>query len=139
MLRTVLSGGALSVTHFADTRMQGILRRRIVERLGRVPLGWFTQHSSGLVRKATQNDINDIHYLVAHGAVETTAAITVPLAGLALLARFTEGLVTGWLVSHPPGTVQTGCGLAGSPGSLPPVAVTRLSTLVVALAATVAV
>lgn len=85
VLRTVLSGGALSVTHFADTRMQGILRRRIVERLGRVPLGWFTQHSSGLVRKATQNDINDIHYLVAHGAVETTAAITVPLAGIGYL------------------------------------------------------
>ncbi|MFY1637089.1 ABC transporter ATP-binding protein [Solwaraspora sp. WMMB335] len=83
--RTVLGGAALSVTHFADARMQGVIRTRIVERLGRVPLGWFTQNSSGLVRKATQNDISDIHYLVAHGAVETTAAITVPLAGLAYL------------------------------------------------------
>ncbi|WP_422771456.1 ABC transporter ATP-binding protein [Plantactinospora sp. WMMC1484] len=83
--RTVLGGAALSVTHFADARLQGIIRTRIVERLGRVPLGWFTQNSSGLVRKATQNDINDIHYLVAHGAVETTAAVTVPLVGLAYL------------------------------------------------------
>lgn len=85
LARTVLSGGALSVTHFADGRMQGIIRTRIVERLGRVPLGWFTRNSSGVVRKATQNDIGDIHYLVAHGAVETTAAITVPLAGFAYL------------------------------------------------------
>lgn len=85
LARTLLSGAALSVTHFADARLQGIIRTRIVQRLGRVPLGWFTRNSSGLVRKATQNDINDIHYLVAHGAVETTAAITVPLAGLAYL------------------------------------------------------
>lgn len=85
LARTVLGGTALAVTHFADARMQGIIRTRIVRRLGRVPLGWFTQNSSGLVRKATQNDISDVHYLVAHGAVETTAAITVPLAGLAYL------------------------------------------------------
>lgn len=85
LARTALSGAALTVTHFADGRMQGIIRTQIVERLGRVPLGWFTQNSSGLVRKATQNDINDIHYLVAHGAVESAAAITVPLAGFAYL------------------------------------------------------
>lgn len=85
VLRTLLSGAALTITHFADARLQGDLRRRIVSRLGRAPLGWFTQHSSGSVRKATQNDIHDIHYLVAHGAVETAAAITVPLAGLAYL------------------------------------------------------
>lgn len=85
LARTILGGGALSVTHFADGRMQGVLRTRIVERLGRVPLGWFTQNSSGLVRKATQNDINDVHYLVAHGAVETTAAISVPVVGLIYL------------------------------------------------------
>lgn len=85
LARTVLSGAALSLTHFADGRMQGIIRTRIVERLGRVPLGWFTRHSSGSVRKATQNDIGDVHYLVAHGAVETAAALTVPLAGFAYL------------------------------------------------------
>lgn len=81
----MFSGAALSVTHFADSRMQGIIRTRIVERLGRVPLGWFTRNSSGLVRKATQNDIGDVHYLVAHGAVETAAAITVPLTGFLYL------------------------------------------------------
>ena len=84
--RAVLGGAALTITHYADARVQGVLRRGIVERLGRVPLGWFSQHSSGLVRKATQNDINDIHYLVAHGAVELTAAVCVPVVGIAYLA-----------------------------------------------------
>lgn len=83
--RTLLSGAALGITHFADARLQGVLRRRIVGHLGQVPLGWFTRNSSGQVRKATQNDIGDIHYLVAHAAVETTAAITVPLAGFGYL------------------------------------------------------
>lgn len=85
LARTLLSGGALFITHFADARLQGIIRTRIVSHLGRVPLGWFTRNSSGLVRKATQNDINDIHYLVAHGAVETTGSIALPLAGIGYL------------------------------------------------------
>ncbi|MGO1768994.1 MAG: ABC transporter ATP-binding protein [Microbacterium sp.] len=83
--RTTLSGCALSITHFADGRMQGVIRRRIVTHLGRLPLGWFTRNSSGRVRKATQNDIGDVHYLIAHGSVETTAAIVVPLTGFAYL------------------------------------------------------
>ncbi|HEY0188085.1 MAG TPA: ABC transporter ATP-binding protein [Cellulomonas sp.] len=86
MLRSVLGSAALGVTHFADARLQGILRTRIVEHLGRVPLGWFSRNASGLVRKATQNDIADIHYLVAHGAVETTGAIAVPVVGVVYMA-----------------------------------------------------
>jgi ATP-binding cassette subfamily B protein len=85
LARTVLGGAALAVTHQADARMQGLLRTRIVDHLGRVPLGWFSRNSSGLVRKATQNDIADIHYLVAHGAVETTGAVAVPLVGIGYL------------------------------------------------------
>lgn len=83
--RLVLGGSALVITHLADLKVQRLARIQMVERLGRVPLGWFTRHSSGLVRKATQDDIADIHYLVAHGAVDTAAAVTVPLAGLAYL------------------------------------------------------
>ncbi|MFT3886680.1 MAG: ABC transporter ATP-binding protein [Arachnia sp.] len=85
LARLLLSGAALAVTHVADATLQGIIRTRIVARLGRVPLGWFTRNASGVVRKATQNDIDDIHYLVAHGAVETAAAIATPLVGLAYL------------------------------------------------------
>ncbi|KUJ64162.1 hypothetical protein ACZ90_60835 [Streptomyces albus subsp. albus] len=37
------------------------------------------------MRKAAQNDVHDLHYLVAHSAVETTAAVTVPAVGLGYL------------------------------------------------------
>lgn len=78
-VRALLGGGALAVTHFADVKMQAILRRRIVATLGAVPLGWFTRNSSGLVRKATHNDIGDLHYAVAHRNVETVAGVATPL------------------------------------------------------------
>src|SRR5262245_10574897 len=41
--RGLLMGIALTLTHFADQRLQAVLRARMVAHLGRVPLGWFTQ------------------------------------------------------------------------------------------------
>lgn len=83
--RGVLMGLALAITHFADQRLQGILRARMVRHLGRVPLGWFTDTSSGVVRKAAQDDVHDLHQLIAHHSVELTAAIVLPVGGLAYL------------------------------------------------------
>jgi len=79
------NGAALSVTHAADHRLQASLRRRIVHRLGRVPLGWYSDTNSGLVRKAAQDDIDDLHHLIAHHDVEMTGAIVLPLGGVAYL------------------------------------------------------
>ncbi|WP_084216806.1 ABC transporter ATP-binding protein [Pseudonocardia spinosispora] len=84
-LRGLLLGGALAVTHLADVRLQALLRRRMVDHLGRVPLGWFSANSSGQVRKAAQNDVSDMHQLIAHHSVELTAACVLPLGGLGYL------------------------------------------------------
>ncbi|MFI6523851.1 ABC transporter ATP-binding protein [Streptomyces uncialis] len=83
--RGLFGAAALAVTHFADVGLQASLRRRIVARLGRAPLGWFDSNSSASVRKAAQNDVHDLHHLVAHSAVETVGAITVPVAGFGYL------------------------------------------------------
>ncbi|MFB9832660.1 ABC transporter ATP-binding protein [Actinoallomurus acaciae] len=85
LARAMLMGSALTITHFADVRLQAILRRRMVERLGRVPLGWFSEQSSGRVRKAAMSDVHDLHQLVAHHSVEMTAAVVMPLGGLSYL------------------------------------------------------
>lgn len=81
----VCTGGALWLTHLADHRLQAILRRALVDKLGRVPLGWYTDTASGAVRKAVQSDLEDLHHLVAHHYVELAAAIVVPAGGLAYL------------------------------------------------------
>ncbi len=83
LVRTVAGGTALTITHFADVDLQRSLRRRIVDTLGRLPLGWFNTTSSGEVRKAVQNDVGELHYLVAHSAVENTGALATPVFGLA--------------------------------------------------------
>jgi ATP-binding cassette, subfamily B, bacterial IrtA/YbtP len=83
LVRTVASATALTITHFADVDLQRSLRRRIVDTLGRLPLGWFNTMSSGEVRKAVQNDVGELHYLVAHSAVENTGALATPMFGLA--------------------------------------------------------
>jgi ATP-binding cassette, subfamily B, bacterial IrtA/YbtP len=82
LLRTLASGAALTITHFADAELQRSLRRRIVDTLGRLPLGWFDTTSSGEVRKAVQHDVGELHYLVAHSAVERAGALATPLFGL---------------------------------------------------------
>ncbi|MGC9497350.1 ABC transporter ATP-binding protein [Streptomyces sp. WG7] len=78
-------GAALWITHLADVRLQADLRRRTVAKLGRVPLGWYSATTSGQVRKAAQEDIDDLHHLVAHHDVELAGAIALPLAGLGYL------------------------------------------------------
>lgn len=81
-VRTLFSGIALTITHFADQDLQDILRRRLIDTLSRVPLGWFGKTTSGEVRKAAQNDVHELHYLVAHAKVETTGALATPIFGL---------------------------------------------------------
>ncbi len=83
LVRTLASGAALTITHFADVDLQRSLRLRIVEKLGRLPLGWFSATSSGEVRKAVQHDVGELHFLVAHSAVENTGALATPAFGLA--------------------------------------------------------
>lgn len=87
------NGVALWLTHVADHRLQAGLRDAMVRKLGRVPLGWYSDTTSGAVRKVVQDDLEDLHHLVAHHAVELTAAIVTPLAGLVWLASLNGYLV----------------------------------------------
>ncbi|WDV50228.1 ABC transporter ATP-binding protein [Streptomyces coeruleorubidus] len=83
--RLVLYATAGVLTHHADADLQLGLRRRIARRLGRLPLGWFTENSSGEVKKAAGDNISTLHHLVAHTALEVTAAIVAPLTALVYL------------------------------------------------------
>lgn len=71
---------ALALTHFADLELGDHLRRQVIERISRAPLSWFTATNAGRIRKALQDDIAQVHTLIAHQPVETTAAVVTPLA-----------------------------------------------------------
>lgn len=85
MLGWVSSGAALWITHIADHRLQAKLRRTLVTRLGKVPLGWYSDQNSGAVRKAVEDDLNELHHLVAHHYVELSSAIALPAGGILYL------------------------------------------------------
>ncbi|MDO5719783.1 MAG: ABC transporter ATP-binding protein [Actinomycetaceae bacterium] len=70
---------ALGVTHFADLRLVTHLRKQILQRVSSAPLAWFSESTSGSIRKAVQDDTKTLHTLIAHAPVETTAAIATPL------------------------------------------------------------
>lgn len=61
----LISAGEL-LAHLADNRITHHLRVAIVQRLSRVPLGWFSSRASGEVKQAIQDDINTLHSLTAH-------------------------------------------------------------------------
>ena len=70
---------AVVITHFADLKLRSVLQGRIIGRLSRAPLAWFSSSSTGQVRKAIQDDTVQVHALVAHAPVEQTAAIGIPV------------------------------------------------------------
>ncbi|MFF3027169.1 ABC transporter ATP-binding protein [Microbacterium sp. NPDC057944] len=79
-VRGLLQSGAMLWSHLIDAEHQFTLRQLLAAKLSRVPLGWFTERSSGEVKKLLQNDVDALHYLVAHARLEFVSALTLPLA-----------------------------------------------------------
>lgn len=71
---------ALLVTHIADIRFGHYVREQIVRTMSRAPLAWFSATASGRIRKAVQDDTHEIHTVIAHAPVESTAAVASPLS-----------------------------------------------------------
>jgi ATP-binding cassette subfamily B protein IrtA len=81
----MLSAGLLLWLHVVDMRFSAQVRRRLLDKLARVPLGWFTQRGSGAVKKLVQDDTLSLHYLVTHAVSDAVAAVVAPLAVLVYL------------------------------------------------------
>lgn len=89
-IRAVLSYLAIVWSHRLDMDYQLHLRQLLAAKLARLPLGWFTDRNSGTVKKLLQDDVQALHYLIAHARLDLVAAVTVPAASFAYL------LVVDW-------------------------------------------
>lgn len=69
----------LMVTHIADVTLGASIQTRIIHQLSEAPLGWFSENTSGHVRKILQDDVKNLHMLVAHRPVDVTVSILLPL------------------------------------------------------------
>ncbi|MGO2096529.1 MAG: ABC transporter ATP-binding protein/permease, partial [Candidatus Microbacterium stercoravium] len=82
----VLMAAALMLwLHGVDARFARDLRQRLLEKLARVPLGWFDVRGSGQVKQLVQDDPLALHYLVTHAVVDAVAAVVAPVAVLVYL------------------------------------------------------
>jgi ATP-binding cassette subfamily B protein IrtA len=88
LVRYVLFGLALYVSHLAAYDLLYRLRVRMAERLASVPLGWFSDRRSGALKKVMADDVERLELFLAHAVPDLAAALTVGTATTVwLLAR----------------------------------------------------
>ncbi len=88
----LLSAALLLWLHMVDAQFGRDLRRTVVEKLSRLPLGWFTNRNSAAVRQAVQEDAGRLHYMVTHAVPDAVAGAVTPLAVIAYLFSVDAGL-----------------------------------------------
>ncbi len=101
VLRFAAQSAGYVVLHDADLGFQLRLRRRVAQRLGRVPLGWFSSRNSASVKKALADDVDSLHYLVAHAVPDLTTAVVTPVAALTYLIALDWRLTAVTLLTAP--------------------------------------
>ncbi len=92
------SAALLFALHLMDARFGHALRSALVDRVARVPLGWFTDRNSASVRGAVQDDVNGVHHLTTHAVIDVVAAVVTPLAVLIYLFVAHAGLAVFLLI-----------------------------------------
>jgi ATP-binding cassette, subfamily B, bacterial IrtA/YbtP len=84
-LSTVLGAALTLWLHVIDARFACDLRSRLLSKLSRLPLGWFTARGSGSIKQLVADDTLSLHYLVTHAIPDAVAAVVAPLAVLVYL------------------------------------------------------
>jgi ATP-binding cassette subfamily B protein IrtA len=79
-------GAALTLwLHVVDARFAGDLRARLLSKMARLPLGWFTARGSGAIKQLVQDDTLSLHYLITHAIPDAVNAVVAPVAVLVYL------------------------------------------------------
>ena len=84
-LGTVLGAALTLWLHVVDARFASDLRSRLLGKMSRLPLGWFTARGSGSIKQLVQDDTLSLHYLVTHAIPDAVTAIVAPVAVLVYL------------------------------------------------------
>ncbi|MEV7595994.1 ATP-binding cassette domain-containing protein [Kitasatospora sp. NPDC089797] len=79
-------GAALTLwLHAVDARFARDLRTRLLGKLARLPLGWYSARGSAGTKKVVQDDTLSLHYLVTHAVPDAVAAVVAPVSVLGYL------------------------------------------------------
>lgn len=106
------------VTHYADADLQRHLRARLARHAAVLPLGWFTGRGSGELKKAMEDDIEDMHHMVAHAVLDLAGAIGLPVAALVYLVTTDWRMTLVTLAVLPAATLALGAALRTMPARM---------------------
>lgn len=84
-LGALLGAGLTLWLHRLDAQFARELRTRLLTKMSRLPLGWFTARGSGSIKQLVQDDTLSLHYLVTHAIPDAVAAVVAPVAVLVYL------------------------------------------------------
>lgn len=114
-LGTVLGAAMTLWLHVIDARFASDLRSRLLSKMSRLPLGWFTARGSGSIKQLVSDDTLSLHYLVTHAIPDAVNAVVAPVAVLIYLfvvdwrvALVLFGPVLIYLVMTSSLTIQSG-------------------------------
>jgi ATP-binding cassette, subfamily B, bacterial IrtA/YbtP len=85
LVRLLFTAASSGIGHLLDTQVQLSFRRALAARLGRVPIGWFSQRRTGELARVVGDDVSAVHPFIAHAPGELVAAFVVPLVSLTYL------------------------------------------------------
>lgn len=88
----LLEAALLMWLHFVDNRFSRDLRKQLLTKLSRLPLGWFTARNAGSIKTLISDNTLSLHYLVTHAVLDAVAAVVAPLAVLIYLFTVDWGL-----------------------------------------------
>ena len=108
--------------HRLDAHFARDLRGRLLTKMARLPLGWFTARGSGSIKQLVQDDTLSLHYLITHAIPDAVAAVIAPVAVLVYLfvvdwriALVLVIPVLAYLILMSVMTIQSGNKIAAAP------------------------
>lgn len=88
-IRLAFTAASSGIGHVVDGTVQLTFRRALATRLGRVPIGWFSQRRNGELAKVVGEDVSAMHPFIAHAPGALISAFIVPVVSLTI-RRFLE-------------------------------------------------
>lgn len=79
VLQMLLSGLAMKQSHIAAYNILYDLRVKLTHKMTRLPLGYYSNTSSGVIKKVMMGDIEAIEEFLAHNLVDIASAVFLPL------------------------------------------------------------
>ena len=85
VLRYILVISGFVFSHIAAFDLLYIIRRRLAEHIGTLPMGFWSRNNTGKVRKVIQEDVETIENFVAHHIPDMVSGLVLPLVTLVFL------------------------------------------------------